>query len=291
MEQAIENNDVPLVTRLLESGERYPLMLHHAVSINNIDMVRLLLDHGVNINTVNEDNETPLIWAFDEDNLVIIDVVDNNETYQMWALNKDYLDIINLLIDHGANLTIVANDGFRPWDLAVTYGTYELVKKIILLVDAETIRSTCLPDISNLKVIELLVAHGANIHSTNFKGSILYESIDDGRLDVIEWGLKHGLSINEQNEYGGYTPLYWAVKGQKIDTAEWLLRHGADPNIPDAVGIYPLQFAIRHNNTEAGILLLEYGANPDLMPILFNNDDISEFIKMYRLDTIKEPNC
>jgi ankyrin repeat protein len=151
-----------------------------------------------------------------------------------------------------------------------------------------------LPDIDSLDVIELLVDHGADIHSTNDDGSILYTGIANSNLDMVAWGIGRGLSVNGRNDRG-QTPLYWAVIEYDVDIVELLLKHDADPNIPSNIGRYPLQFVIQDYDRNIVILLLEYGADPYLISAGFRNrfytDEIYTLIETYRAHPIKEPEC
>ena len=285
MQDAIDDGDLSLATKLLEAGEIYPIMLHHAVFVNNIEMVQLFLDHGADVNRLDEYNHTAVMWAFE-------------------YLHKDHegnrWNIINLLVDHGTDLTIPDRNGITAFHLAVmSYNCdCDFIKKIIPLIDVNIIRSTCLADVVNLNIIKLLVEHGFNIYSTNPKGSILHRGSRYSSIDKVEWGLEQGLPINQQNDKG-YTPLYLAVVKQKdINMVKYLLKHGADANIPNNKGIakrceYPVQFVLRNFDKKMGKLLLKYGANPDLISedfqTLFYTEEIREFIEKHRVDTIKEP--
>lgn len=69
-----------------------------------------------------------------------------------------------------------------------------------------------------------------------------------------------GNNINKKNPQGE-TRLYIAAReGNKADVRR-LLHEGADPNIPDANGLYPLHQAAYWGETEIVDLLLKAGAN------------------------------
>jgi ankyrin repeat protein len=182
-----------LVTKLLETGERYPLMLHHAVSCNHIKMVRLFLeqhDGSIDVNAVDNDDQTALIWAFGGYHRSFVD---------------DRRDIVHVLLDYGADLSVSDTNGRTALHLIVTRGDRHLVSRVLPLVDADTIRSIHICDIVDLEVMKMLVAHGLDLRATNSEGSILHIGISRYDLDLVQWGLEQGLSINQQNETG-YNP-------------------------------------------------------------------------------------
>ena len=47
--------------------------------------------------------------------------------------------------------------------------------------------------------------------------------------EILELLLAHGADI-QQRGHNDYTPLHWAVAERNIEAAEFLLAHGADPN-------------------------------------------------------------
>jgi hypothetical protein len=76
---------------------------------------------------------------------------------------------------------------------------------------------------------------------------------------------------------------------------EWLLKHGADSDISNSDGWYPIQYALRGHIRTVAIILLKYGANPDLISESFRarvfDDGMHKFIERYRQPLIKEPGC
>lgn len=93
---------------------------------------------------------------------------------------------------------------------------------------------------------------------------------------LMEWELKHGANINEQNE-SGETILYYAILrcdfDVVLDVVELLLKSGVNPNICGKNNESPLMVTIslKRGSVTAGKtkeelvkLLLKYNANPNL---------------------------
>lgn len=77
----------------------------------------------------------------------------------------------------------------------------------------------------------------------------------------IHYLLSLGIPINAQDIYG-MTPLHYALRSQNADAAIALLEAGADPNIPNIDGLRPLSMAgYTKDRLDVLKLMLEKGAN------------------------------
>ena len=102
---------------------------------------------------------------------------------------------------------------------------------------------------------ELLVKHGAKVQPSAAAAL--------GHLQEIETLLdKDGDAVNQQ--FGGYTPLIWAIRGGQDDVVKLLLKHGADPNGGDRWRSTPLGHVaeLAYENGDALVdLLVAAGAD------------------------------
>jgi hypothetical protein len=105
-----------------------------------IDIVRLLLEHGVNIDAVNEENATAL----------------------MWATQKGHIDIVKFLLEQGADFRIKSKKGATALGIAERMNNKAMLQ---LLKRADTLkRSRILKPLSNLAsqgALQLGVLQGA----------------------------------------------------------------------------------------------------------------------------------
>jgi len=83
---------------------------------------------------------------------------------------------------------------------------------------------------------------------------------DRSNLKMVEFLLKHGADVNAKNSMGE-TPLHWAAANANPDTAKLLLEHGADVNAKDNMGWTPFHRAAANANPDNAKLLLEHGAD------------------------------
>jgi hypothetical protein len=89
---------------------------------------------------------------------------------------------------------------------------------------------------------------------------LLIEAAKEGDKNLIEFLLKAGATVNEQNEYGA-TPLWKAVTSGNKEIVELLLDAGADVNKAGEGGLTMLQHAANEGYKDIGKLLLEAGAD------------------------------
>ncbi|EDM25984.1 hypothetical protein LNTAR_19342 [Lentisphaera araneosa HTCC2155] len=127
--------------------------LHMACEENNLEVVKLLLNYGLNINERDDYSQTPLTRAVSHNQLIIakylldngadVDAkIDNSKTNIMIAIQEGNLEIVKLLIEYGANLSssYIRNDNkvITPLILSKEYGW----KNIINYIEQQIIKNS-----------------------------------------------------------------------------------------------------------------------------------------------------
>lgn len=96
-------------------------------SANSLDIFKILLDFGANINTKNKFGQTALWYVKDCLEIfkllgkLTFDINSQNitgETYLHIAINNNYLDVITILLELGADPYIKSSIGNSAWDIA-----------------------------------------------------------------------------------------------------------------------------------------------------------------------------
>jgi len=202
----------------------------------DIDLVKVILASGADVNTRNEDGNTPLMLAADtEDSIELIDLlikagadvnaVDNDGwTPLLTAVVNDNLKATKVLLDHGANINAINSDLENALIIAVKLG------------DSDSL-------------IELLIKHGANINAKDKNGltalmfaiAELYDPID--KIDKVKLLIRSGVDLDEQDN-SGKTALIHAAIIADATIIETLLAHGADMNIMDKHGFTAFDYAL-----------------------------------------------
>jgi len=148
------------------------------------------------------------------------------------------------------------------------------------------------------EVIELLIAHGADVHATCGEGDYgcrgytpLQVAAKRGHRDAVAVLLARGAHgdlfsaaclgdagslrflidathspIDARDAYGA-TPLHWAVSAGQQEAARFLLAEKADVNVKDRRSRAPLLLAAIEGHTEMIDLLLEHRAALDLFSL------------------------
>ncbi len=195
--------------------------LFEAVNNGSDREVRECLDKGENINTTDEDGETPLHWA----------------------AAAGHAGITALLIERGADVNAVDEDGETPLYLAAYWG--KTAAATVLLVHGADINK---PDEDgetplhwavnqgHAGVVSLLIKHKAAIDAVNEDGETpLHWAAKNGNAEMARLLIENGADINKPDS-DGQTALHKAVFWNKGDMAARLLAWGADPSITDDTG-------------------------------------------------------
>ena len=135
-------------------------------------MVRVLLDRGVNIHTLDD------------------------EALRMSAYHG-HLEVVRLLLDHGANIH-PDNDEALRW--SAEFGHLEVVRLLldrganIHAVDVYALRESAVN--GSVEVVRLLLDRGANIHASN--DEVLRWSASSGDVEVVRLLLDRGALLPER---------------------------------------------------------------------------------------------
>lgn len=113
-----------------------PLM--DALLMGNIKVAHYLIEQGALVNVVNNDYETPLMYALLFDgNIEIVELLFDHHAKETInyvdisgnsALHRTYdAAIVQLLLENGADPNIINLDGDTPWSLAQRYNIKEII--------------------------------------------------------------------------------------------------------------------------------------------------------------------
>lgn len=241
-EQYMDESDEPI--KLFSLVEKYPeireltktvlnfnnYLLIEAVSDNNIQNVRTLLDRGADVNTIDTDGDTLLyiaLWTVDNNAdiamLLVERGVDINAkgeygyTLLHLAVVEDQSDIVKFLLEKNADVNVTDEDGSPPLHTA-------LIK-------------------SNFDIARLLLEKGADINATDKYGNTPFnDAILSNKVDIIRFLLENKANVNATGK-NDMTPLHVASEECKIDIVRVLVENGADVNMKDAFDRTPLDIA------------------------------------------------
>ncbi len=176
---AVKNNNLTEVQKLIKNGvdvnekdDYGETALHFAADVGSVDIAKLLLKSGANVNAKNQNGGlTPLMVASFAMRAQIL----TDKAAREKMLNNE-AKIVKLLLDHGALVNEKDNQG----ETALMYGT------------------TTTP-----KIESLLIKHGADVNAKDKNGeTVLINAAAAGNPEIVELLLKHGADAKAKDNDG-----------------------------------------------------------------------------------------
>jgi len=294
--RAVDENNTAIAEYLIDHGANvnYPKdwgPLHQALYVsNNIEMVKLLLARGADINAGSWPALTVSIWEERKDifDLLIQRGADVNTTDKWgwtplyWVVNNGVgLDFLKILIAHGAkvNSKYQSQTGETALIAEALFGRTEAVK---LLLEAgadihakddrgQTALHVPLDINSNYGIyrpskdtIQLLLAKGADVNLKDKTGRTpLHLAAESADADIVKLLLDKGAKVDEKDDESGFTALHYAARIGNKDAAELLIASGTDINAKDKQGQTPLYLAV-NSDSKVAELLINKGADSSI---------------------------
>ena len=240
---AVDANSMDLVRLLVEAGADvnaggWP-PLCRAVDKNNTAIAEYLIDHGANVNVEAPQGWTPLCETINIINsskmadLLITRGADINAGYwpPLWnSVFKKRNDLFDLLIQRGANVNTPDKSGHTPLYCAVQN--------------------------DELSYLEILIAKGAKVDAKQPGGeTALMSGALVGRAQAVKLLLEAGAEVNAKDDDSAFTALHYAARFGNKSVADVLIAKGADINAKDKEGHTPLYVAVNHDYRVAELLI------------------------------------
>jgi len=221
------------------------------------DIVRLLLDAGADANSVSSYGTSPLHCA----------------------ANGGKMNIVGLLIQYGADPLRTTCHGWTPLHHAAYMGHAHIVQ--FLLRDYQIRSNTSLQDNHGWSILHLAVhSRDLNTVSSILDSSLIAETrtlYDENGLTAGEWldlvptshtyQATSDLAFSKSRCCRAVTGLRQAVAGANITMTEFLLGHGHFVNGTDSGRRTALYYAAKKSFLPIMDLLLERGADPNILPV------------------------
>lgn len=313
--EAVKKNDVETARRMIAAGadvnaayDEYENRSLLDVSYQgNLDLVKMLVEAGADVNLSDGSGVVPLVRAIvswhetDEVVKYLIECGANVNACEgeSWtpleaAVHENASDIVKILLKAGANPQIFSEKGEYSLVTAADWGYVDIVK---MLLDAGanpnfSRSENCTPLIAACRwghdeAAALLLQAGANpnVIDSDFGDSLLMQAAEDGNPKCVKLILGLGVDVNHRN-HDGETALLYAVNRRLPHIVLDLLRAGANPNIKDNAGTSPLAFALTYKNYECAEILLRFRALLESTneyysaDILENIDDLTIFYNL-----------
>jgi len=205
-------------------GDNNP-SVRYAVLYEGVDAVRQAIEAGADINELDENGYSPLIWACS------------------YSSKEFYRESAKLLIEKGADVTIKANDG--------TTALIEAANDSREVFDLLLAKGASMDDKKN---------DGTGCFYECMLGILFYGLPN---YDLAEFLISKGADVDEapvSGELKGYATLIFAAREGNKEAVKFLLDHGADPNAENEQGDTPLALAEKQGHAEVVAMLKAHGA-------------------------------
>lgn len=250
--------------------------LYIAIRFDNVDIVRLLLDKGADVN--NKSNQLSLLeLAYRCNNFVIVkllidrgaDVKENffhDDSLLNYAIKRNDFTFAQLLVDKGHSLDInpfMYGDGRdiyggqMPLETAISCGNIEMIKLLIskspghLSTYGIDLVQTALRS-QRLDVLKLLIDHKVDIQGEKDDMSddwgLLSQTIQAGEFEAFDLLLMGGVYVDQVGEFR-FTPLHLVVLHDQPMLIKKLLWFKARIDLKDHKGLTAVDHA-KDNETK-----------------------------------------
>lgn len=246
--------------------------IHRAIALNYVNVIALLLEKGVNVNSLDSGGYTPLYKAAMHGNV----------------------EIVNLLIKHNANINQKSN-GWTALHIAAKRGFTETVRLLLkrgAYVNAEdSIGEIALHNAAacgHFKIVRILLASKTAINKRSLVGRTpIHTTCQTESTRILSLLVKYGANVNESDN-NGITPIIEAVNHGNPKMVSLLIDLGADVNCKTKTGITPQWIAAAKRDHEIlGILNEKREKREDDLELAIKKDDFIGKLKR-KLDKIVE---
>lgn len=249
-------------------------LLHQAVAHNQIEIADLLIKaHSIHIDALNAKGESAL--------------------YKAVTMNTDFqnnLGMVKLLVDQGADVNAGQN-GAIPIRAAYLKQNDDIIELLIkhgadltiLFDDQKTLLYRAVVD-NQWKIVELAIKHDADFTILfDNQETLLHKAIVERQPKVAKLLIERQVDINTLDAKGE-SPLYKAISNSTIldsntsyDLADLLIKADANANCGSDEKI-PLLYAIRNSKYPEAFLLIRAGADVKSIVVSEHNTTILDLI-------------
>jgi ankyrin repeat protein len=228
--QAVRDDDMPAVERLLTAepslaraaDERLKTPLHWAAEYDRLDIAKMLLDSGADLEATTSWGATPLDWAATMGSTKVADLLLARGAKGMnlvVAASLGKLDLVREFLDSGAPLASLAKAAPAEADDHWAADTARLKGDVI----SHAFYCACRN--GQTAVAAFLLDRGADINAKGvFGGTGLHWAAINGHKSTVEFLVANGADLTVRDAKFDATPEGWAEEGRHDEIRELLRR-------------------------------------------------------------------
>ena len=179
--------------------------LYFAAYMNSVEMAKLLIEHGANVNVRDKKGRRPIHSAAGQNSLEVAKLLtehrtdvsarDNDRITPMHhAAGQNSVEMAKLLIEHGANVSVNDKDGRTPIHSAAGQNSLEVAK--------------------------LIIEHGANVSARDENGyTAMHFAAVQNSVEIAKLLIEHGANVSV-NDKDGRTPIHSAAGQNSTGSGE-----------------------------------------------------------------------
>ena len=253
--------------------------LHAAAMNDNVRIIHLLFEHGLDVKAVDNDGLTPLHLASRTGktkaaiellglgaNKAVVAGRHGTPVHQ--ASIGGHFDTVLALLGEGCSTDVLCSNGRSVLHFAAVGGNVDIIKCFsengldVNAVDNDEETPLHLASMAGKThaAIELLGLGANKAVVAGRHGTPLHQASIGGHFDTVLALLGEVCSTDVLCSDGG-SVLHFAAKGGNVDIIKYFSENGLDINAVDNDGLTPLHLASRTGKTKAAIELLGLGAN------------------------------
>ncbi|XP_067660118.1 putative ankyrin repeat protein RF_0381 [Haliotis asinina] len=226
----------------------------HAASAGHKDVFDVLVEAGAHLSLLDGDKETILHVACEGGNVEIIkhllkqDFVDidtrdiSGWTPVMYGARHGHKNVFDVLVDKGADLSLVGRHKTNILHFACVGGNVEIIKYLLKynIVDIDSRLDKGWTPImqgaseGHKNVFDVLVKAGADLSLVaGNKETILHVACEGGNVEIIKYLLTQGIVDIDNQDSNGRTPVMQAATFGQNDAFDLLVEAGANLSLVD----------------------------------------------------------
>jgi ankyrin repeat protein len=256
-----------------------------AVKKSDSAAVQRLLQQGASVNSAGTDGTTALHWAVESDDA----------------------ELTRMLLKAGADAKRSNRYGMTPLHLAAVNGNAAMMRDLLdagadanaVLPEGETALMTAART-GSAESVKLLLDRGAKVDAREkwYGESALMWAAAENHGDAVMVLIAHGAPVDSRStlqkttnrnagqsmlSLGNWTPLMYAARENSLDAGRALVKGGAGLNFTDPDGATALVIAIINAHYEFAALLLDAGADPNIVDNDAGMGALYAVVDMHRL--------